>query len=100
MSYILWQWQPPATGTPDTYNLYRGAAAGAETLYQAGLTALSYQDESPVPGTCFGYVTAVTGGVESGPSNESSVVVAVPVPSLFANGQVIGGVPAILLTGY
>jgi hypothetical protein len=100
MSYILWQWQPPATGTPDTYNFYRGKATGEESLYQSGLTALSYQDESPAPGTYFGYVTAVTGGVESGPSNESSVVVAVPVPSLFANGQVIGGVPAILLTGY
>jgi subtilase family serine protease len=65
-------WQSSDTGV--TYNLYRGTAAGAETLYATGLTSTSANDMSVASGTTYYYyVTAVgQGGIESSPSNEAS----------------------------
>ncbi len=77
--HLLWQWQAPDGPAPDSYTLYKGLAAGAELPYQAGLTDLSFSDPEATPGsTYFGYVTATTGGVENGPTNEATVHVPLP----------------------
>ena len=74
--HLLWQWDPPSGPAPDSYNLYKGMAAGAEVLYQPELTDLSFSDPEATPGsTYYGYVTAIYGGVESGPTNEAATAV-------------------------
>lgn len=76
--HLQWQWLAPLGPAPDSYSLYKGLAAGAEVLYRAGLTSLSYSDPEATPGsTYFGYVTATTGGIEASPTNEASVTVPV-----------------------
>lgn len=68
------------------YNLYRGAAAGAETtLVNASLiTTTTYTDVSPNVGENFYVVKAVaTGNIEALPSNEvSTVILPEPVTGL------------------
>lgn len=77
--HLLWQWVAPDGPIPDSYTFYKGMAAGAELLYQAGITDLFFSDPEATPGsTYFGYITATTGGVESGPSNEATVHVPLP----------------------
>ena len=73
-------WTAPA-GTVTSYDVYRGTASGAESLYQSGLTTTTFTDSSTTPGTTYYYkVTAVTAGGESAPSNEvSAAVVSVKV---------------------
>jgi hypothetical protein len=70
--HISLSWQSSDTGA--TYNLYRGTAPGAETLYATGLTSTSANDMNVNSGvTYYYYVTAVgPGGIESAPSNEAS----------------------------
>ena len=71
--HLVWTWTLPAA---DSYNLYKGMAAGAEVLYQSGLSGSSYNDPEATPGsTYFGYVTPVHAGVEGAPSSEASVTV-------------------------
>jgi len=58
-----------------SYNVYRGTAAGAESAIAlaTGQPSAAYTDTTAVSGTTYYYyVTAVSGGVESGHSNEAS----------------------------
>jgi len=81
--------------TAASFNVYRATTSGGETQppYAAGvvyatapcvegntsLPAPCWQDPAPVVGTKYFYtVTAVVGGVESGPSSEVSAQIAVP----------------------
>ena len=54
-------WTAPATGaTPTSYNVWRGTATGAETLYASGVTPTNYQDTTVSNiTTYFYYVVAV-----------------------------------------
>jgi hypothetical protein len=63
------------------YNVYRGAAAGAETtlLTPTPITALVFTDSSPVLGEDFYVVKSVLNGVDSVASNEVSTVI-LPAP--------------------
>ena len=71
--HLVWSWLlPPA----DSYNLYKGMAAGAELLYKSGLPGSSYNDPEATPGsTYFGFVRPVNAGVEGAPTSEASVTV-------------------------
>lgn len=101
--HLVWQWQPPTGPAPDSYNLYKGMAAGAELLYKSGLTGLSYSDPEATPGsTYFGYIKAVTGGIEAGPSNEATVTVPIPDAGgpmsethIFSTGILTAALPAL-----
>lgn len=75
--HLLWRWDAPAgSPAPDSYNLYKGLASGAELPHAAGLTTLYYNDPEATPGsTYYGYVTAVYAGVESAPTAEISITV-------------------------
>jgi hypothetical protein len=58
-----------------SYNIYRGTAAGAEsaTPLVSNQPGTSYTDSTAASGTTYYYyITAVSGGVESGHSNEAS----------------------------
>ena len=100
MATIHHAWQQPAQGPPDTYNLYEGPASGQETLLiSLPGTQTTYDRPNAAPGTYYGYVTAVYGGVESAPSNEASVTVVVPAPTLTATPTLINNIPAIILEG-
>ena len=62
-----------------TYNVYRGTATGAETLYASGLTPTTYTDPTVTNGTTyFYYVTAVGTGGESAASLEVSAQIPMP----------------------
>ena len=62
-----------------SYNLYRGTAAGAETLLKSGLTATSYTDTGLTNGTTYFYqVAAVNSAGTSGKSNEASATPKAP----------------------
>jgi hypothetical protein len=68
---IALSWSGSGSGV--TYNLYRGTASGAESLYATGLIATSTNDATVVSGTTYYYVvTAVGAGGESARSNEAS----------------------------
>jgi subtilase family serine protease len=69
--HIGLSWQATSSGV--TYNVYRGTASGNEQLYASGLTGTSANDMGVTSGvTYYYYVTAVSAGVESAPSNEAS----------------------------
>jgi len=70
--YVHLTWR--ASSTPNvTYIVYRGTAAGSKTSYATGVISTEYNDRNAQPGVTYYYsVTAVTGGSESGPSNEVS----------------------------
>jgi fibronectin type 3 domain-containing protein len=64
-------WSAGAGAT--AFNVYRGTAAGAETLYRAGVQALSFVDDTAANGVTYYYtVTAVDAVGESPFSNEAS----------------------------
>ncbi|BDI27977.1 hypothetical protein CCAX7_000280 [Capsulimonas corticalis] len=88
MAKLLWTWGAPAIGpAPDSYNLYRGLASGAETLYQTGITNTQFLDAGASPGTTYwGYVKAVAAGIESPPSNEVTITVGQQGMYLFSTG--------------
>ena len=70
---VALSWTAPAGAV--AYNVYRGTAAGAETLLKAGVTSTSYTDTTAVKGTRYYVVTAVNGNLaplaaESVPSSE------------------------------
>lgn len=70
------------SGTAITYNVYRGAASGAETLLTSGVTADTYVDSAVSPGATYYYeITAVIDGQESAKSNEASKTFAPLVPA-------------------
>jgi|GEM_PF-6111642 len=62
-------WDAPATGTPNSFNIYRDNALLGNT------TASSYDDLGLAPGTYEYYVTAVYDEGESDPSNTVTAVV-------------------------
>lgn len=68
---VLLSWQAPATGTAQSYHVYRNS----QLLYS--LTGLSYNDLDVQPGlTYYYYVTASNAsGTESGASNNISVTI-------------------------
>ena len=80
-SSIALAWTP-VTGAI-SYNVYRGTAAGAETLLADGVTSASYIDQTVAANTTYYYVvTAVNGNApplpdESAPSAEATTFVPV-----------------------
>ena len=76
-----------------TYNMYRasGSCTPRPTMWTklntAPITAMSYLDQNVALGSWCYYVTAVGGGLESGPSNDAGAAVA-PRPPEGLNGTV------------
>ncbi len=92
-------WQQPAQGQPDSYNIKLGNAPGTETqaLNVPG-SATSRTFPAYGHGTVYGVVTALYGGAESTPSNESSAAISLPAPNLAAAASSAGGTVQIILT--
>ena len=62
-------------------NIYRGSAAGAETLLTSVGPVLTYTDTTVTAGSTYFYqVTAINCGGESGKSNEISGTIPNPLP--------------------
>ncbi|HEX5322700.1 MAG TPA: protease pro-enzyme activation domain-containing protein [Capsulimonadaceae bacterium] len=66
-----------------SYNLYRGAASGQETLYKSGIAGTSYADTAVTAGQTYYYEVAAMGssGTVSALSNQASAAVAGSVPA-------------------
>jgi fibronectin type 3 domain-containing protein len=83
-SSVALSWTVPATGGSAItgYNVYRGTAAGTETLLASvGATTISYTDTATTPGTTYYYEVTATNSVgESIRSNEKAATVAATVP--------------------
>ncbi len=69
---VILMWDPPLTGTPLGYNVYR------DGLFLAYTTESTYIDEDPDPGTYEYYITSVYDEGESDPSN--IIYVYIPEP--------------------
>lgn len=82
MSQVKLTWVA-STDAVDGYNVYEGAAAGAETnkLNAALVTSTTFTDPSPKAGKSFYAVKSSLGGVESLASNEVSVVLLPAAPT-------------------
>ena len=67
----------------DTYDVYRGSAAGAETtlLNSTPISVTTYVDTNPPAGQSFYVVKSVQGSLISVPSNEISVQVPLQPPT-------------------
>jgi fibronectin type 3 domain-containing protein len=92
--YLNWI---PSDGA-STYGIYRGTASGAETLYQSGISSISYNDTGVSNGTTYYYkVVAVSGSVTSPASNESSATPE-PVPNPPTGLSAAAGVLQIVLS--
>ncbi len=74
---IAISWSPVAGAA--SYNLYRGAASGAETLYKSGLTATSYVDSGLGNGKTYYYYVAAVDSAGTGPDS-TAVSATTPVP--------------------
>ena len=74
-------WQDAANPAGTTYNVYKatGLCSGSPSFNKiaTAVTAKTYQDADVPPGNVCYYVTAVSSGVESAPSNSALA----PVPS-------------------
>ena len=80
---ITLTWTAPTTGgSPATYNILRGTAAGAETaLASVPATQLTYVDTTGVGGTTYFYVVnAQNSAGTSPPSNEVSATFLLSAP--------------------
>jgi fibronectin type 3 domain-containing protein len=74
-----------------SYNLYRGTASGAETLYRSGLTGTSCQDAGLTAGVTYYYrVSGVVSGMESGLSAEASAAPGPGTGAGFVSGLDLG----------
>lgn len=90
MATVTYNWQAPTSGPPDTYNIYEGTAAGNETLLASVAGNVLTYIHTRAPGPFSAVVKAVTGGVETGPSNEFTGAVAAPPAADFALTYVCG----------
>lgn len=64
--------------SPGTFKIYRGSSSGNEDFSNpvaTGLTTTTWQDQHPLSGWNYYVATTVSGGQESGHSNEASVQV-------------------------
>jgi len=82
MAKVVLTWNA-STDVVDGYNVYRGLAAGAETLKlnAALVTGVTFTDASPVAGHDFYIVKSSLAGVESIASNEVNAVILPAPPS-------------------
>ena len=78
MANLQHTWQPPTSGPPDTYNIYEGPGAGQETLLTNLPGTQTTYSHARAAGPYAAYVTAVTAGAESGPSNETTGIISAP----------------------
>jgi fibronectin type 3 domain-containing protein/regulation of enolase protein 1 (concanavalin A-like superfamily) len=88
---VALQWSSSSSAT--SYNIYRGASSGSETILASGITASSYTDSTVTNGDTYYYVvTATNSAGTSGNSNEVSVtpasVVSSTLPSPWLNADV------------
>ena len=73
-----------ASSGATSYNIYRGARSGGETLLQRGVPGTTFEDSGLGDGQTYYYeVAAVNGSGESGRSGEVSVVTKAPAPTDF-----------------
>lgn len=83
---ITLSWSAPSGPAPSSYNVYRSATTGGPyTKITSGVTSLQFIDSATIIGngnTYYYVVTAVTGGVETGNSNEASASEPAPVPNV------------------
>ena len=88
MAGLQFGWDPPVSGAPDSYNFYFGPASGTETLLvSVPGSQVTYTKTGAIPNSYAAFVTAVTSGVESAPSNEVNKM-ADTTPPAFLSGQV------------
>jgi hypothetical protein len=66
-------WDPPASGTPDGYTMYRKTDMGFELLKSIEAPTVTFTDDTAVRGTNCYHVTAYNDNGESPPSNERCV---------------------------
>jgi fibronectin type 3 domain-containing protein len=84
------------------YDVYRGTTSGGEALLAAGagITGTTFTDTTAVNGTqYYYYVTAVSGSMQSGPSNEVSAIpqggtTGSPILAISAGGPAAGSFAA------
>ena len=99
---LSWTFSPTAS----SYNVYRGWTNGNETLYQSGITSISFFDSNLQAGIDYWYrITAVNPKGESGPSNEiitytpSTFVSPTPTPTPVSPPSAPGSVSASWANG-
>jgi hypothetical protein len=81
-------WQPPASGVPAGYNVYRQVDGGAYTQINASLVAVaSYDDVSPPSGTLCYQVTAVDAVSQEGPASDPACVPVVVAKAALASAE-------------
>ena len=99
LSGLQFNWTAPTSGPPDTYNFYFGATPGSESfLASVAGTVLTYTRTGAVPTTYAAYVTAVTGGVESAPSNEVTQMATETIKPIFASAAVLSNGLGVAVT--
>ncbi len=83
MPKLIDDWQAPASGQPDSYNLYNyDSSTGDETLVaNVPGNVTHYEQNGVAPGTYDHYVSAVKDGVQSVVSNETLTTVLAPPPA-------------------
>jgi len=82
-TYLRWTASTSAPGNPSlTYNVYRATScAGTFTkINAAAVSATTYLDNQPAPGSYCYQVTAVLNSAESAPSNDATATI-LPIPS-------------------
>jgi Carbohydrate binding module (family 6)/Malectin domain/Fibronectin type III domain/Bacterial Ig-like domain (group 2) len=79
---ITLNWTAPSGG-PYTYNIYRSTISGQEVQIQTDVSGTTYTDTAGLTDgtTYYYYVTAVSGKVESNPSNQASATLTPPAPA-------------------
>jgi hypothetical protein len=77
-TYLRWTASSTAAGNPSlTYNIYRASSCAGTfaKINAAAVTATTYLDNQPAPGSYCYQVTAVLNGVESTPSNDATATI-------------------------
>jgi len=82
---VILAWTAPTGSTVTSYNVYRGAASGGETLLTSGVTGTGYTDTTALAGATYFYkVTAVNTSGEGPASNEATITLAPAAPTNLA----------------